>query len=544
MSIFKKMSEKFFGSGVNETEKIGDNLDNFQLLKGPQAEGDGYNKICMQFPIDELYKSGLDTQAWWMPACGEVFKYKVETPDKDGYKEVALESWAIRRDEEKKMVKFGKLYAIPIPWDPSIIYLNVIAMDPGLVDLREIPTVFETGRKTQPAFSVPEPLVEAFRNVVTEHGANDDVGKRLLFASVLNKQSPDYGHITIDDFMDWSVGMVLDEMEKWRPGDYFDQFTGEEAGLVEKEENTSVISTTFADGNRNEESLNASINSMLLMSPLETPGSPNEKTEKRVELDLGTSPVLSGFKFQPTGIAEEVGKDPKAEEDLATKRTRSGDWTEMGVSKKRRTPAPYRFRKSVQAMVKRNRARREAFPLPGHCSGFAFPAFSCPRGVSGTGPGGWCLSKEDLADISSLSLENNKDVSSESSLFSPRGETSAMGMKLSTSSSELLTPEATMRMIQEDMKKNIDMKSPTQGNVKSEMQADGMIFSPSVWSPILVKPPRESEIITISTSSSSSSSSVRVVSDKGMTEKMDDLEKEILEVLESSDEEEDVFGSV
>ena len=235
-------------------------------------------------------------------------------------------------------------------------------------------------------------------------------------------------------------------------------------------------------------------------------------------------------------------REPRADEDPVSKRTRSGDWTEMGVSKKRRTPAPYRFRKSVLAMVKRNKARREAYPLPGHCSGFAFPDFRCPRGISGTGPGGWCLSKEDLADISSLTLEN-KAESSVSSVDSPRGETSAMGMSVSTSSSDFATPEATMRKIQEDMRKNIDMKSPSQENVKSEIKTEGMIFSPSVWSPILAKPPKESEIITISTSSSSCSGSVRMSQGKGVTTDLDDLEKSIIEVLESSDEE-DVFGGV
>ena len=214
--------------------RIGDNVRSHETMVELEelAEGVGLDNQDVQFPVGELMGTDLVTKLPGMVE-GEVLRYVTEAPDEDNCTDIHLEIWHLSRDRQVKVGYVGQLFRVRIQWGLFSVCINVIAArDEYVTGDKSLATV-ETGGGL--AYLVDQFSWGTFRIFAREEGTEVSAGKRLLYMTVLDRVYFDF--VDIDQFSQWSSGMVLDQMEAHSSSMRYPRFSAAEAGLVVYERN-------------------------------------------------------------------------------------------------------------------------------------------------------------------------------------------------------------------------------------------------------------------------------------------------------------------
>ena len=198
-----------------------------ELEEITEREGVGLDNFQVQFTTRELIKRDLKIKFPGM-LSDEVVRFIIEDPDQDDCQEVHLEVWRLTRDAQLKVGYIGQLFAVRIKWGEYAIHLNVLAAREEYVRPEGSIATVETGDGL--AYVVSQFTWGTFRIFANDEGDDVTPGQKLLYIAILDRQA--FAHVDIEMFADWKTKDVLDVMNSHRSGMRFDRFTAEEAGLV------------------------------------------------------------------------------------------------------------------------------------------------------------------------------------------------------------------------------------------------------------------------------------------------------------------------
>ena len=241
----------------------------------------------VQFPIEGVKMTDLEERLPCMVDKGgmkEVLRLTVEDKDEFGHNDITLEVWKKTRRMHVLVREIGTLHAITISWEPFKIPLNIVAIKHG--ECEEENCIMSVDCGDGIAFFVRQFDFAAFRVFFYEEG-EITAGVRLLYMTVLDAIK--FRHVSIEDFSQWSAGMVLDEIQLREPGDRIKRFTAEDAGLIPRQESQgdeNLLDEDHAEDEKDgDKTLTEAIKNVLEEDD-------EESHDGRESADLGQSPEL------------------------------------------------------------------------------------------------------------------------------------------------------------------------------------------------------------------------------------------------------------
>ena len=192
-----------------------------------EKEGVGLDNYQVQFTTRELIKRDLKIKFPGM-LSDEIVRFVIEDPDPEDCQEVHLEVWRLTREAQLKVGYIGQLFAVRIKWGEYGIHLNVLAAREEYVRPKGSIATVETGDGL--AYVVSQFTWGTYRIFANDESEDVSPGQKLLYIAILDREA--FAHVDIEMFADWKTKEVLDVMNSHRSGMRFDRFTAEEAGLV------------------------------------------------------------------------------------------------------------------------------------------------------------------------------------------------------------------------------------------------------------------------------------------------------------------------
>ena len=374
--------------------------------------------IEVQYPVSKIWRGPLVTRGPWMESKGEYFRYMVDQQGEEGDIPIRLEGWIHDRTYEYLLAEYGRIHSVGVCWDGWVVKLNVIACN-NIVPVEDMPRVIECGENK--AFVTSNEAFDIFKETALEaHHRGDQVtpGKKLLFHTILNRDEM-AGDLVVESFACWPASVIFELIESRRPGEYFETFSMEEAGL---KEGPGLTGRGLGD-------------EALLQEVQVDAAGPAVEAEKEKQNNLQESPLPPLIRTD-----EEEDKDEVVRHDTDLIRKRKGK--KRGRGRWSRKPRKARGKKEPKSPVKLTadqerwlvsqlvlgvepgasaerieenyqellRNREERRRLEEEVTGEAY----------GSAHGGWRLSCGDLQDI----MEMRKRSATSSSVLSPRGELS------------------------------------------------------------------------------------------------------------------------
>ena len=233
VSNLVRLARRFF--------KLGDEARSEKAREGIRSitENMGITGLQKQFPVEEILKTDLDSKIPQMNESGpykHVLRYGVDfaSTEEEGTEEIWLELWRICRKSHNMIAYVAQLYSIEIKWGQQIIRMNVLAMIDGIMQQGPVPAVLECGINNTKAYTTSRFDWEIFCAFSNRMDGQITAQQRLLFMLILDATA--FDHCDVDAFVCWPASMVWDEMDRHTPGQYFDRFSAERAGLVELDE--------------------------------------------------------------------------------------------------------------------------------------------------------------------------------------------------------------------------------------------------------------------------------------------------------------------
>ena len=538
-------------------------------IKGEVTTEDEVLVETVGFPLGDLERGYLRYRMMWMLGSNQWFKL---TPD--GSK-IILEGWSVSRTVHCLLKEYGTLVALEIKWGPYKIPINVIEVFDN-VDITNLPMTLDTGYG--PGFVVAERTMQSFRRMLEDPEEEGDQGARvrLLFHCLVDRRI--FPELSLTDFASWGGEEVLALLSSWEgqaPGHIWSRFMPSEVGL-EDGLDISVVEVAREESTR-ESTRDQGVLRVVEAEPIKAKGATG--SERRLERE-GSPELAEAAEGPVRHDVDEKGSQGKVNNKRRRNRRRGqrrnkGQGSGLWPRKLTRGQEMEVMRLLVLGVcpdasedyILRNQLEYYSAEKRKEKAAPAYPGRGCQRpkeDAYGSGPGGWSLSAEEKKETLEEIEEGKKEMkageeeaahdgsfesfmsmianNSDSSVKSPRGETTAMGQL-----GDSPTPTS------EGSPGSSGSSAPAKRPRVSLSVASSLSDMPALESPLMSKKLEGKAVVTISSESSEDGKLEKVkrmtlfeLSRSSFLVYCDDvalgLTKESLEVSEDSgDEEEDVF---
>ena len=468
----------------------------------------------MGFPLEKLERGFLRYRMLWMLRDNEWFRYSL-----DGNK-ILLEGWVVTRTVHTLLKEYGVLESYNITWGAYKIPLNIIMVF-EYVDVQDLPMSLETG--WGPAFIVAEKTLKAFWRMLGDREAEKGVGAgvRLLYHCLVDRRI--MPELKLSEFATWSGEDILTLVSSWdglAPGHLWSRFTAGEAGFHEGLDN-SIIEVAPGDVRR-----------IGVMSEEARQEVEAEPVKPRGLLGNRANEMRTGSPELAEASVVRNDMDERMRRGVGGKRRRNRRRAKQ-VKSRRMDQAPKKLTKeqemeimrllvlgvcpdASEAHIRRNQNEYYGRRKSPEVDGGEMMEEMMENGY-GSEPGQLPLSEEDKEDIRSLvspgkvsstmdhdgSFESFVSMITNSSMKSPRGETSMMGPSLRSS------PSPSPPLPSLVASSSSSSGSPSSGASAPAKRVKVNLSVSSSWSdmpsleasPIMAKTLGKKKVVTISTES-------------------------------------------